>query len=81
MKKSLMIMSLLLCSVLMVTGCGNNTEEENGEKANYAFGIPTTESSTNYKDVIKRLWNRYNQNNILKQKVDLLCGNVLIERD
>lgn len=33
-----------------------------------------------YKDVIKRLWNRYNQNSILKQKVDLLCGNVLIER-
>ena len=27
MKKSLMIMSLLLCSVFMVTGCGNNAGE------------------------------------------------------
>ena len=53
MKKNLMIMSLLLCSVFMITGCKNNTEEENGEKANYAFGVPTTESSTNYKDVMK----------------------------
>ena len=53
MKKSLMVMSLLLCSVFMITGCGNNTEEESGEKANYAFGVPTTESSTNYKDVMK----------------------------
>lgn len=35
--------------------------------------------SNYYKDVIKRLWNRYNQNASLKRNIDLLCGNVLIE--
>lgn len=65
MKKSLMAMSLLLCSVLLITGCGNNAEEENGEKANYAFGVPTTESPTNYKDVLKE-----NDTNVLLKLKD-----------
>ena len=33
-----------------------------------------------YKDVIKRLWNRYNQNTNLKKNIDLLCGDLLIEK-
>jgi len=32
MKKSLMVMSLLLCSVFMVTGCGNNSGEVDESK-------------------------------------------------
>ena len=32
MKKSLMVMSLLLCSVFMVTGCGNNSGEIDDSK-------------------------------------------------
>lgn len=27
-----------------------------------------------YKDVIKRLWNRYKQNNSLRENIDLICG-------
>ena len=27
-----------------------------------------------YKDVIKRLWNRYKQNNLLQKNIDLICG-------
>lgn len=27
-----------------------------------------------YKDVIKRLWNRYKQNPVLKNNIDVLCG-------
>lgn len=27
-----------------------------------------------YKDVLKRLWSRYNQNNTLKDKINLICG-------
>lgn len=30
-----------------------------------------------YKDVIKRLWNRYKQNNSLRENIDLICGNNL----
>lgn len=32
MKKSLMIISLLLCPVFMMTGCGNNSGENNDSK-------------------------------------------------
>lgn len=27
-----------------------------------------------YKDVIRRLWNRYKQNSTLKKNIDLICG-------
>ena len=27
-----------------------------------------------YKDVIKRLWNRYKQNSSLRENIDLICG-------
>ena len=27
-----------------------------------------------YKDVIRRLWNRYKQNGVLKKNIDLICG-------
>lgn len=27
-----------------------------------------------YKDIIKRLWNRYKENNSLRKNIDLLCG-------
>lgn len=27
-----------------------------------------------YKDVIKRLWNRYKQNTILRRNINLICG-------
>ena len=52
MKKKFKKIILFGVLVICLTGCGNNTEEEHEEKANYAFGVPTTESSTNYKDVM-----------------------------
>lgn len=76
----------LFCEIFSIIGaevlgyCYSGAIDKAEEQQRTIAASDYLKSDVNYyKDVIKRLWNRYNQNATLRKNIDMLCGDILIE--